>query len=904
MKSQSIAKIGAGVALALVAGSAQAAEINWRPSVDMYQGSPTSQDFVQTNDTLVLAISTAAGKSGTTNTLNGVPFVQLSGVEFNAGNTQNGVTIANDVALSDYSSFGAGSFTDADVGAVIGSSTYGHSTVTLTGLTIGQWYMIQLFSNDARNGRHSDYQIGLSDGVNTFATSQTGGTAGYCSLSNRDPSSLAGEASGDYIIGYFLADSTTLSIETVGSNNGFDSINSTGRAQINGFQLRALAEEPVIPADPPSAPGGLYATIGNMSVELNWSASTGDEPLTYILKRSPVGEANYTTLASGLTELTYTDTTVVDSETYDYVVSATNVNGESANSGSVTGVGFPYDIIGATSANGPTLDYDKVFDNDVDTFYDYNDTSAYAGVDYGEGNAKQIMALEYVLRNWNQSVSKAPGCVFEGANSSDFSDAVVLHTIPTSVSAWPTVNTATITNTTSFRYVRATGYGTQPNYMMAEIDFITEDDVTSNGTSTEWLDSYYDVSGANPSNFADYAAADVSDTDGDGLEAWEEYKLNGDPTDATSPVGVLNLYAWPEGVLENVVRWDSSPLADIATSGGYIVYRSLIDSNYTAVATVATNAYIDTDVTAGETYYYKASVTNATYEHETVLSAAEAAAAIEYQVIGSMINSNGAMKSRWYYELFDRNIDSFMDDNAVGGYAGLDYGVGNGQATAEVFFRLRADSFGTGGSFSILVDGVSNTVNRAQYFVYGNTFEGSNDGSTWTTLATITNMVPVHGIWNSVPVTDTTAYQYVRYYPANGERNFAMADVEFVTPTGYTAQGTPMFWLNENDLTVGDDQVDVDSDGHESWQEFLAYTDPNDSNSVLNISSYTDTNGLSVTWQSVAGVSYSVLSTDSLTFGTPDELATGITGLAGETTYTSTGAVFNASAEFFSIGVE
>jgi hypothetical protein len=865
-----------------------------------------SQDFVQTNDTLVLAISTAAGKSGTTNTLNGVPFVQLSGAEFAAGETQNGVTISNSVALSDYSSFGAGSLgSDADISAVIGSSAYGPSTVTLTGLTSGKWYMMQLFSNDARNGRHSNYQMGLSDGVNDFSTSWTGGTAGYCSLSNRDPISLAGEASGDYIIGYFQADGTSQSFETSGSVNGFISINSTSRAQINGLQLRELAEEPIIPADPPSAPGGVYTTMSKMSVEVNWSAVSGDEPITYNVKRSPVGEMSYVTLASGLAVTTYTDTTVATNETYDYVVSATNLNGESSNSSSATAVGFPYDIIGATSANGPTLDFDKLFDNDVDTFYDYNSTAAYAGVDYGTNNAKRIMGVEYVLRDWVSSVAKVPGCVFEGANNADFSDAVVLYTVPSGVQGWPTVNTATITDVGSYRYVRTKGYGAQPNYMMAELDFITEDDVTANGTSIEWLDSYYDVSGANPSNFADYAEADVSDTDGDGLEAWEEYKLNGDPTDANSPAGVNGLYAWPEGILENVIRWESSDLADIGNGGGYIVYRSTDNSNFTAIGTVSSNEYTDSvGLSDGVTYYYKASVTNAAYEHETVLSSPEIAMASQYQIDGLMVNAGGADKTRWFYELFDRDGATFMDDNAVGGYAGLDYGVGNGQAIEEVYFHLRGDSFGTGynASYNIIVDGVTTNDSRAQYFAYGNTFEGSNDGSTWTVLATITNMVPQYDEWNVVEVTDATAYRYVRYYPANGLNNFAMADVEFLTGNDYTAKGTPVLWLEENGLTAGDDEVDSDLDGHESWQEYRAYTDPTDSNSVLKVTSMSMTNGLVLTWQSVEGVSYSVVTNIDLVYGTPGNIASGITGQAGETSYT--GTVSGASTIFYEIGVE
>jgi cellulose 1,4-beta-cellobiosidase len=58
----------------------------------------------------------------------------------------------------------------------------------------------------------------------------------------------------------------------------------------------------------------------------------GTAPFTYNVLRSTVWGGPYTTIATGITVLTYTDTAVVKGTKYYYVTSATNCAGTSANS--------------------------------------------------------------------------------------------------------------------------------------------------------------------------------------------------------------------------------------------------------------------------------------------------------------------------------------------------------------------------------------------------------------------------------------------------------------------------------------------------------------------------------------------------------------------------------------------
>jgi len=83
-------------------------------------------------------------------------------------------------------------------------------------------------------------------------------------------------------------------------------------------------------AAPPPAPTGLTATAGNAQVSLSWTASAG--ATTYNVKRATVTGGPYTTIATGVTVTSFTDTGLTNGTTYFYVVSAVNANGESPNS--------------------------------------------------------------------------------------------------------------------------------------------------------------------------------------------------------------------------------------------------------------------------------------------------------------------------------------------------------------------------------------------------------------------------------------------------------------------------------------------------------------------------------------------------------------------------------------------
>ena len=67
---------------------------------------------------------------------------------------------------------------------------------------------------------------------------------------------------------------------------------------------------------------------------LNWNASSGAS--SYNVKRSTISGGPYTTIATGVTSTSYTNTGLANGTTYFYVVSAVNAVGESGNSNQVS----------------------------------------------------------------------------------------------------------------------------------------------------------------------------------------------------------------------------------------------------------------------------------------------------------------------------------------------------------------------------------------------------------------------------------------------------------------------------------------------------------------------------------------------------------------------------------------
>jgi hypothetical protein len=80
----------------------------------------------------------------------------------------------------------------------------------------------------------------------------------------------------------------------------------------------------------PAAPAALLAAPGNGAVPLRWQSSFG--ATSYTVKRAASHGGPYSTVASGITNSSFTDTAVINGKTYYYAVTASNSAGTSGNS--------------------------------------------------------------------------------------------------------------------------------------------------------------------------------------------------------------------------------------------------------------------------------------------------------------------------------------------------------------------------------------------------------------------------------------------------------------------------------------------------------------------------------------------------------------------------------------------
>jgi cellulose 1,4-beta-cellobiosidase len=102
-------------------------------------------------------------------------------------------------------------------------------------------------------------------------------------------------------------------------------VNASGESS-NSSQVSATPSAPTVPA----APTGLTASPAKRKISLSWTASA--DAISYNVKRATVSGGPYTTIATGVTTASYTNTGLASGTTYYYVVSAVNAVGESANS--------------------------------------------------------------------------------------------------------------------------------------------------------------------------------------------------------------------------------------------------------------------------------------------------------------------------------------------------------------------------------------------------------------------------------------------------------------------------------------------------------------------------------------------------------------------------------------------
>jgi uncharacterized protein (DUF1800 family) len=106
-----------------------------------------------------------------------------------------------------------------------------------------------------------------------------------------------------------------------------------------GAKSNQASAKPVLPP-PPGAPGGFSASAGNATVTLNWNAVAGALSYNVFRGLTTNGQGDVP-LATGITLLTWVDTTVTNGTTYYYKVAAVSASGLGAKTAAVSAIPTP-----------------------------------------------------------------------------------------------------------------------------------------------------------------------------------------------------------------------------------------------------------------------------------------------------------------------------------------------------------------------------------------------------------------------------------------------------------------------------------------------------------------------------------------------------------------------------------
>ncbi|MEQ8820118.1 MAG: family 10 glycosylhydrolase [Sumerlaeia bacterium] len=441
--------------------------------------------------------------------------------------------------------------------------------------------------NDAINFNYQDWPVWLSNGAIDGVLPQIY-TSDNTSFSSRCDTHIAA-----------YTGSRLLGVTTDAYNSGVDVAGQIGITRTKGFDgtspfrhgvMEALgyftdlstayanpAAWPDMPwktspdTTPPAAPTGLAATAGSNQVALDWADNSETDLDGYNVYRGSATGGPYSVIASNINTSAYTDSGVTNGSTYYYVVSALDFSGnESADSAEVNATPDAVDQVAVASADFAT-DAGTIASGSYVSTQSQNDVSQV--LREGESGGKPASRTSLLSHTWQLSVPTGSGYTLSvdahrAANSEG--DDFVISWSKDNASYTPAITITASSDTDTYQsYIF-------PQDVSGTLYIRIEDTNRTAGQSaldTVSIDHLYVVS----------AASGGSDT-----------------TPPAAPTGL----AATGGDASVSLSWNANGETDLA---GYTVSRATTSGGpYTALnGTLLTNeAYSDSTVTNGTTYYY------------------------------------------------------------------------------------------------------------------------------------------------------------------------------------------------------------------------------------------------------------------------------------------------------------
>ncbi|GAA3990145.1 hypothetical protein GCM10022210_49560 [Mucilaginibacter dorajii] len=430
-----------------------------------------------------------------------------------------------------------------------------------------------------------------------------------------------------------VTDTTFIDSGLVAATNYYYSVKAANGKGESADSVKANAQTMALSLPP--APTGLNAIAGNSSVALTWNTTEG-APSSYKVKRSISLGGPYTLVKSSATTACI-DSTAVNGSMYFYTISAVNSLGEgpaSVPDSVFLGMKLKGTLIGTPGSwnNDPTTTIAAAVDSNLTTYFDANQLDgAWVGYDFGLGKSALVTRISFAPRS--STPGRMVGGIFQGANASDFSDAVALFTVSTQ----PPVGVYTeqlISNQGTYRYLR-----------------------------------YLSPAGGN-GNIAD-------------VQFWGKLQT---AVVTTVPGATTGLTTTP-GDAQATLSWNSA-----VGASSYKIKRATAKSGpFANIATVGATTFTDTQLTNGLTYYYTVTGIN------TIGEGPESAPDSVYltpKITGTIIGTSGSWNNNASVTkkaAMDGNLNTYFDASQTDGdWVGLDLGSDSSAMVTKLSFAPRS----------------------------------------------------------------------------------------------------------------------------------------------------------------------------------------------------------------------
>ncbi|MCC8182436.1 MAG: hypothetical protein LIO45_05620 [Clostridiales bacterium] len=596
------------------------------------------------------------------------------------------------------------------------------------------------------------------------------------------------------------------------------------------------------------------------SPTLTWSEISDAE--SYTVYRMTDSEENWTELASGITDTTYTDTTATAvGTTYSYYVAAVLSDGETSESSAVTYTRYntPTDVKAANAAGGVKVswssvsgatgyqvlrqksgssDWTAVGDVDSGETTSYVDSSAVSKTTYlyavrayfGDGSSERE---DYTVNVWSGASDTASVYYLAAPTlGAHYTDNSGLHIV------W-----SKMTGATGYRvFRRASTSG----------GWTTIATITS-GSTTSYLDTgakagdtyYYTVR----AYYGSSISASKSYEDG----YWSSYY---------TPDAAVTYYGTPTVTVSAASTGVKVTWTVDSAATGYRIFRKVSGGSWTIVENLTsgtTSSYTDTGATSGKTYYYTvrayygSNITGSKSYKDGDWSGYKSSSALYYlatPTMGSIYSTGSGMQVTWSkvsgavgYRVYRRTsttgawktIASNLTGNSTTSY--LDTAA---QANVTYYYTVRA--YGTDASKTIVWSAYRSSSAVVYHAAPTATVTSVSSGLkvSWTEDSTATGYRIYRkvsgGSW--VTVTNITGNSTTSYVDSSS--NLTSGKTYYYAVRAYYGTGSPSGSTASNNL----------------WSGYVAasyvyLTTPVIPTTLANNTS--STNGIKVTWEKVSG---------------------------------------------------